>query len=179
MKLSRRSLLVSSVFMGLGGLSTQGQWQISFPKLKEVVDKAIEQMRLAISHTLLAAFSVTLSDLKLHACHVLNIIVGKVSSDYDPSCGDPGDGVGLMNYCKELQKLIAESEYKERWAWPAENYLIWLSVVITLLKKARETADANEARQAMRQVLALLKATQGCKDDPATEGGLRTLQARL
>ena len=167
--------------MGLSGFSMQGQWQISFSKLKEVVDKAAEQARLAVQHTLLGALSPTLSDLKLHACHVLNIIVGKGSADYDPSCSDPGDGFGLMNYSKEIQKLIADPEYRERerWSWPAENYVIWLGVVITLLKKVRETADVNEARQAMRQVLAFLKATQGCKDDPATEGGLRTLQARL
>jgi len=179
MKLSRRSLLVWTLGLGLSGVSMQGQWQISFPKLKEVVDKAAQQARLAVQHTLLGAFSLTLGDLKLHACHALNIIVGKGSPDYDPGCGDPGDGVGLINYCKELQKLIAESEYKERWAWPAENYLIWLSVAITLLKKVREVGDEREARQTMRQVLAFLKATQGCEDDSPTEGGLRTLQAQL
>lgn len=180
MKLSRRSLLIWTLGLWLSGFSSQGQWQISFSKLKEVVDKAAEQTRIAVQHTLLAALSVTLSDLKLHACHVLNIIVGKGSPDYDPSCGDPGDGVGLMNYCKEIQRLIeAKSEYKERWAWPAENYVIWLGAAITPLKRVKEVRDEREARQTMRQVLAFLKATQGCREDSATEGGLRTIQRWL
>ncbi len=75
MKLSRRSLLAWMLGLGLSGFSMQGQRQIPSQRLKEVVDKAAEQARLAVQHTLLGAFSLTLGDLKLHACHALRLIL--------------------------------------------------------------------------------------------------------
>lgn len=188
MKLSRRALLAWAVGLGLSRfpLSGWGQEQErllfnidSSLQLEGVVDKALDQMRLAIQHTLLAAFSLTLSDLKLHACHVLNLVVSQGSPDYDPGCGEVGDGVGLMNYCQEIRRLIGDSEYQERWAWATENYLIWLEAAIPLLKRVKEVGEESEARKLMRQMLAFLKAIQGCEEDPPTEGGLRTLRRWL
>jgi LPXTG-motif cell wall-anchored protein len=63
-----------------------------------------EQTRAAMFHARLSKNSNTLADVHLHACHVVNIIEGtgdKGGTNFDPTCGNPGDGFGVLNYAAD------------------------------------------------------------------------------
>ena len=56
---------------------------------------------MALTHATLSSTSTTLSNVGAHACHVVNIIEGSAGANYDPTCGDPGDGFGVLNYAND------------------------------------------------------------------------------
>ena len=57
-----------------------------------------EQTWVARVHAGLSFDSGTLGAVQAHACHTVNIIEGSEGDNYDGSCGDPGDGFGVLNY---------------------------------------------------------------------------------
>ncbi len=56
------------------------------------------QLDAAIAHANLAKDSATLEDVLTHTHHVINILEGATGANYDIAFGDPGDGVGAINY---------------------------------------------------------------------------------
>ena len=61
-----------------------------------------DQIQVAIDHANLAIRSATLSDLRLHAHHVINVIEGEGGDNYDAaSFGDPGDGMGVFAHARD------------------------------------------------------------------------------
>ena len=57
-----------------------------------------EQTQMALDRANLAMASTTPADKQLYLKQVINIIGGSMSSDYDASAGDEGDGFGVLNY---------------------------------------------------------------------------------
>ena len=57
-----------------------------------------EQTSVAGAHAGLAFNAADVAGVHQHACHVVNIIEGSAGDNYDASCGDPGDGFGVLNY---------------------------------------------------------------------------------
>ena len=68
-----------------------------------------EQADVALLHADLSARSATLDLIKLHACHVVNIVEGSAGENFDASCGNPGDGFGVSNYAVDSAKHAAFS----------------------------------------------------------------------
>ena len=60
-----------------------------------------EQVATALFHAELAASSTTLETQQLHLHHVINIIESSSGANYDASFGDPGDGLGVLNYAND------------------------------------------------------------------------------
>jgi len=189
MKITRRRF-VKAMAAALGGAAALrswagGSWEIApaqLQDLRELAEATREQLELAIQYVLVAAISVTLEDLRQGACQALNIVEGQEGSDYDPACGDLGDGKGLLHHLDELYEFLEEIPEARDWNWAAENYLIWGEAVIEELRGAKEAASEGEearARESLRRALGYLKAIHGCPGDPALQGGLRTLLAWL
>ncbi len=66
-----------------------------------------EQTWAALVHARLSASSDTIEDARLHACHVVNIIEGTgdgKGENFDASCGNPGDGFGVLSYSVDSAK---------------------------------------------------------------------------
>ena len=57
-----------------------------------------EQTWTALVHARLSIGGETLAEVHLHACHVVNIIEGDRGANFDASCGNPGDGFGVLPY---------------------------------------------------------------------------------
>ena len=74
------------------------------PDSKGIVVGLREQAGVANAHALLAQSSTTLASKQSHAHHVINIIEGTGGANYDASFGDPGDGVGVLNYAADTIK---------------------------------------------------------------------------
>ena len=49
-------------------------------------------------HANLYVKSTSLADVQKHACHVVNIIEGSDGANFDATCGNPGDGFGVLGY---------------------------------------------------------------------------------
>lgn len=60
-----------------------------------------EQTSIALFRAGLSHRSDTLADVQVHACHTVNIIEGAEGANYDSSCGDPGDGFGVLKYAAD------------------------------------------------------------------------------
>ena len=65
---------------------------------KGIVVGLREQTAVALLHANLSGESATLKLVQLHACHVVNIVEGEKGTNFDASCGNPGDGFGVLNY---------------------------------------------------------------------------------
>jgi len=63
-----------------------------------------EQTWVALRHSTLSFESSTLAAVQTHACHTVNIIEGSGGGNYDGSCGDPGDGFGVLSYAVDAAK---------------------------------------------------------------------------
>ena len=70
-----------------------------------------EQTSTALFHARLSVNSPTMAQVLVHACHVVNIIEGAEGENFDASCGNPGDGFGVLNYAQaaELHAGLASS----------------------------------------------------------------------
>ena len=60
-----------------------------------------EQTWVALVHARLSIDSQDQAGVRLHACHVVNIIEGTEGANFDASCGNPGDGFGVLNYAAD------------------------------------------------------------------------------
>ena len=63
-----------------------------------------EQTFVAFVHSRLSLASSTLADVHLHACHMVNVIEGigdGKGENFDASCGNPGDGFGVLGYAQD------------------------------------------------------------------------------
>ena len=60
-----------------------------------------EQTGALLHHATLSVDSTTLASVQLHACHVVNIAEGADGPDFDSTCGNPGDGFGVLNYAAD------------------------------------------------------------------------------
>ena len=57
-----------------------------------------QQVGVAIENAGFAFEASELAKVQEHACHVVNVIEGIGGANYDAACGDPGDGIGILNY---------------------------------------------------------------------------------
>ena len=71
------------------------------PDSKGITVGLKQQVAVALAYAQLADSSTTLANKQLHLHHVINIIEGSGGANYDASFGDPGDGVGVVNYAAD------------------------------------------------------------------------------
>ena len=117
-----------------------------------------EQTDVALTHARLSLTSTTLANVQLHACHVINIVEGtgdKGGTNFDSSCGNPGDDFGVLNYSADTAlhagladsaaaadpviaanspKVIASADLVTTWATDARD--------LALLAKGSNDVDA-------------------------------------
>ena len=93
-----RDDIPAGAFLHMGHLLVS--WS-SNPAGKGIVVGLREQVGVARDHALLADTSTTLGSVQTHAHHVVNIIEGSAGTNYDISFGDPGDGLGVLNYAAD------------------------------------------------------------------------------
>ena len=117
-----------------------------------------EQTDVALTHARLSLTSTTLADVQAHACHVINIVEGtgdKGGTNFDSSCGNPGDDFGVLNYSADTAlhagladsaaaadpviaanspKVIASADLVTTWATDARD--------LALLAKGSNDVDA-------------------------------------
>ena len=86
-----------------------------------------------------------------HACHVVNIIVGSEGADFDASCGNPGDGFGVLNYAVEAAKHSGFAALSA----PGDPTIARFDAVVTATAKQIYDRDAGTgvAIQALEQAL--------------------------
>ena len=124
-----------------------------------------EQTWTAWRHADLSFTSKTLGAVQTHACHVVNIIQGTEGADYDATCGDPGDGFGVLNYADDVK----HSGFAASVA-PGE--------ALVVKHGAEAVTLANEAKGLAEQALALALQAKGASDTFSGQisiSGARTL----
>lgn len=62
-----------------------------------------EQTNTALAHSRLSIGSTDLAGVQAHACHVVNIVEGTEGANFDATCGNPGDGFGVLNYAADTK----------------------------------------------------------------------------
>ncbi len=62
-----------------------------------------EQTNTALAHSRLSVGSADLAGVQAHACHVVNIVEGTEGANFDATCGNPGDGFGVLNYAADTK----------------------------------------------------------------------------
>ncbi len=95
-------------------------------------------------HANLSATSGSVDAVKLHACHVINIVEGTQGENFDATCGNPGDGIGVLNYASQT---IADADAAAV-AAPEDSTIVenrdkvvrWTQLTWDLAKAARDTA---------------------------------------
>ena len=74
---------------------------------KGIVVGLREQTWAALVHARLSINSSDLAGVRQHACHVVNIVEGTgdgKGANFDASCGNPGDGFGVLSYATDTTK---------------------------------------------------------------------------
>ena len=102
---------------------------------KGIVVGLRDQTQVAWDHAALAQESARAGDLlgvQNHACHVVNIIGGTAGSEFKASCGNPGDGFGVLAYASDAATHAALA----RTAAPDDS---------TIGDNAAEVVDASDA----------------------------------
>lgn len=166
-----------ALLLAVGSLQLEGQLQKA--ELIGLVDKIVAQLDLAVQHAILGAFSATLPDVKAKAHQVLNLSIGRGGPGYDPTFGDPGDGVGLLNYVRQLFEQTQNLPQAQPYRLTVDNVLLFVNFAVEHTRKALRTPRGDEARLELRQAQAFFSAARGSKEDLPSEGGARTLQALL
>lgn len=165
------------LLFAVGSLQLEGQPPKA--ELVELVDKIVTQLDVAVQHAILGAFSATLPDIKAKAHQVLNLSVGRGGAGYDPAFGDPGDGVGLLNYARQLLEKTQNLPQAQPYRLTVDNIRLFINFAVEHIRKALRTSFGDEARLELRQAQAFFSAARGSKEDLPSEGGARTLQAML
>lgn len=147
------------------------------PELVELADHLAGGLDIAIQHAVLGRLAADLQDLKIQAHQVLNVLVGRGGPGYDPSFGDPGDGVGLVTYAHRLVREVAELE--QGYQLIADNILFFVDSSVEHVQRSIRTGREGEARTELHRALAYLLAARGSPQDLPSEGGARTLQRLL
>ena len=123
-----------------------------------------EETFVALVHAGLAKASTDLADLHLHACHVVNIIEGTgdgKGENFDPTCGNPGDGFGVLGYAEDaaLHPALAASvapddmvitENHRRVVAAASDVASWAAQARDQALLALESNDVEGARLFIR-----------------------------
>lgn len=193
-KAGRRVVLSLLVGLLLGGLLALEQPEAQSqaprapipPEAREWAHSAIEQLSVAIREAVFAWPASDLSELRLRAARVLNVLVGEESPEYRAQAGRPpgADGVGAIVYLERLQRAL--SGPAEQGNEQARSLLFALGMVQYYAAEAKEALSAAghadglpRARRSFRQALAFLLAARGSREDPPSEGGVRALYREL
>lgn len=171
----RVAILALLLMLLASGLPLSGQQAPA--ELVRLVDRLAGQLDIAIQHAVLGRLAAGIDDLKIQAHQVLNVLVGREGPGYEPRFGDPGDGVGLVTYARQLGLAVADLGQSLRLI--AENLLFFLNAATEEVRAAIRTGREGEARQGLHRALGFLLATRGCPEDLPSEGGIRTLQRLL
>lgn len=161
------SLVLVGLVLPLGGQQAPAD-------LLRLADRLAGQLDIAIQHAVLGRLAAGTDDLKIQAHQVLNVLVGREGPGYEPRFGDPGDGVGLVNYARQLGLAVADLGQSLRLI--AENLLFFINAATEEVRAAIRTGREGDARQALYRGMGFLLAARGCPDDLPSEGGVRTLQ---
>lgn len=111
-----------------------------------------EQTWTALVHARLSAASKTIEDVRLHACHVINIIEGTgdgKGENFDASCGNPGDGFGVLAYAVDSAK---HAEFASGQA--TDDAVIVANASKVVRSSNSVTPDALQARDLALQAVA-------------------------
>ena len=179
--------------LGLKGMVGIGlmSWALLMPSIgigshgeslaRDLVDKALRQLNLAIQQAVLAQLRPSPAEVQVHAQVVLNLLQGRNGPDYNAvTAPDPGDGVGVIPYVQELQaQPIFQGESNESVQLNLENVLVYLRQAVDYAKMALSERSLTQARHQMRQALAFLSAAKGREREITVAGGLLVLRARL
>jgi hypothetical protein len=107
-----------------------------------------EQISTALTDAGLSANSSTLAVVKANACHVVNIIEGTKGANFDATCGNPGDGFGVLSYAADT---IKHADFASN-ATPGEA-----SVVANRAKVVAATTSATEKASLARDLALRVK----------------------
>lgn len=132
------------------------------------VDDLVNQLLTAIDHGNFSLGSGDLNSRQLHAHHVVNIIEGEDGPNFDASKGNPGNGYGAINYAQELAAA------GDTVSFSVVSYLEWANEKALL---ATQTADYDEAGEAIHRALGYLSAALGRPGGEGTMGGALALQS--
>jgi hypothetical protein len=153
-------------------------------------EASIEQISLALTHTLFAWGALRRGDGesgRTHIHYVINIIEGPQGEHFDPAYGGPdegiGDGVGALVHAKRLLERLQSADRGEEYLVAAENAMLFLEWATSRVLSALELLDVDEeeAVAELRRAQGLLMAARGSREEKnrPTEGGARTILAWL
>lgn len=148
---------------------------------RELVDKALRQLNLALQQAVLAQLRPSPAEVQIHAQVVLNLLQGRNGPDYNVATApDPGDGIGVIPYVEQLQaEPVLQGESNESLQLNLENVLSYLQQAVDYAKMALNERSLTQAHRQMRQALAFLSAAKGREQEITVAGGLLVLRARL
>ena len=130
---------------------------------KGIVVGLRDQLGVALVHVNLALESTTLANVHLHTCHVVNTLEGTDGPNFDPTCGNPGDGFGVLTYAADTQehaRLAAQAAPRDPVIVSKATAVIDVaSLVEEGSQRARDSAlDALASNDLLTVVLALRNA---------------------
>lgn len=137
-----------------------------------VLNKLVEQILVAVTHTQFSLNQTALAPRHTHAHHVVNILEGAEGPHFDASKGNPGDGYGAINYAR----IAPRTPEAEVWAENTLRYLTWAAEAAVAATRTNDFAAAGEA---MQRALAFLSAALGREDDTGALGAALALRAAM
>jgi hypothetical protein len=176
LRATQRLLLVALLFAA-SGLSSTGQ--TSPPPIVALVDTTIDQVGVAIEHTVLASLAAGPEDLQLQVRQVGNVLVGQDDPRYDRGVPNPGDGAGILKRVQQLSDQLGSNDQTPDMARVAKRVLLYINLAIEHAQQALRAQHPNQAAMEIAHLLALLSAARGSSEDPLLQGGLRNLRAQL
>jgi len=174
-RLSRWFLLVALLVV-TASFTLSGQ--IPPPPIVALIDTTIDQVGIAIEHTVLASLAAGPDDLQLQGRQVINVIVGQDDPRYDHSIPDPGDGQGILKRVQQLADQFNSVQTPDL-AKVSKRVLLYINLAIDHAQKALQAHNAGQANTELAHLLALLSAARGAREDPLLQGGLRNIRDQL
>lgn len=175
-RVGQRLLLVMLLLVA-SGLSLNGQTPP--PPIVALTDATIDQVGVAIEHTVLASLAAGPEDLRLQVRQVGNVIVGQDDPRYDRSVPNPGDGQGILKRVQQLADQLSSNDQTPDMARVARRVVGYINLAIDHAQQALRAQRPEQINNEVAQLLAFLSAARGSREDPLLEGGLRNLRAQL
>ncbi len=152
--------------------------QMPPPPVIALIDVTIDQVGIAVEHTVLASFAAGPDDLQVQVRQVINVLVGQDDPRYNHGIPDPGDGQGVLKRVQQLADLL-NSDQTPDLARVAKRVLLYVNLAIDHAEKALQAHNAGQAETELAHLLALISAARGSGEDPLLQGGLRNLRIQM
>lgn len=175
-RVTQRLLLVA-LLIAASGLSLSGQ--APPPAIVALADTTIDQVGIAVEHTVLASLAAGPNDLQLQVRQVFNVLVGQDDPRYDRSTPNPGNGQGILKLAQQLADQLSGNDQAPDMAKVARRVVGYINLAIEHAQQALRVQRPEQVNNEVAQLLAFLSASRGSREDPLLEGGLRNLRAKL